>query len=185
MRWNDIGKRIAAAVLLSLTFFLAGCSSQVADGTALLEEQDYEGAREAFQQAVEDGENLGEAYRGLGICYWEQEDYENALEAFENALDNGTEATATLYNMMGLCELNAGTANRAAYYFENGQKKEGASAELLQEMAFNEIIAYEKAGDYETARYRLEDYVEDYPEDTRAAKELEFLNTQAPESEAE
>ena len=52
-------------------------------------------------------------------------------------------------------------------------------------MAFNEIIAYEKAGDYETARYRLEDYVEDYPEDTRAAKELEFLNTQAPESEAE
>lgn len=123
MRWNDIGKRIAAAVLLSLTFCLAGCSSQVADGTALLEEQDYEGAREAFQQAVEDGENLGEAYRGLGICYWEQEDYENALEAFENALDNGTEATATLYNMMGLCELNAGTANRAAYYFENGQKK--------------------------------------------------------------
>ena len=48
---------------------------------------------------------------------------------------------------------------------------------MKQEMRFNEIAAYEKTGDYESARTKLKEYVEDYPDDERAAKEAEFLET--------
>ena len=58
-----------------------------------------------FQDAVDKKKNLGEAYRGLGLCYWEQKKYEKAEKALEKALKNGTEETATLYNILGICDL--------------------------------------------------------------------------------
>ncbi|MEI3218996.1 MAG: tetratricopeptide repeat protein [Lachnoclostridium sp.] len=44
-------------------------------------------------------------------------------------------------------------------------------------MMFNEIAAYEKMGDYETAKEKLREYTEKYPDDENAAKEAEFLET--------
>lgn len=160
---------------------LGGCANAVEDGAGLLQEGKYEEALEMFETSVEKGKDLGEAYRGIGICHWEQESYQEAEDAFEKALEHGTEATAELYNMMGICEMKEGSMTKAAYYFENGQKKEEVSEELMQEMAFNEIAALEASGDYEAAKYKLERYVGTYPEDERAAKELEFLRTQTKE----
>ena len=48
---------------------------------------------------------------------------------------------------------------------------------MMQEMRFNEIVAYEQAGDIESARSKLADYTADYPDDEKAAKEAEFLET--------
>lgn len=173
-------KRIFAALLLAVCIGLTGCTDAVEEGAGLLEEGKYTEAAENFQKSVEEGKNLGEAYRGLGICYWEQEEYEKASEAFENALDHGTEKTATIYNMLGICEMKLESYKKAAFYFQNGQMKEDAGEELKQEMAFNEIAAYEADGDYTKALQGLEKYVIKYPEDEKAAKELEFLKTQAP-----
>lgn len=173
-------KQILAALLTAACIGLAGCADAVGDGLGLLKEEKYTEAAENFQKAVDKGENLGEAYRGLGICYWEQEDYEKASEAFQSALDNGTEKTATIYNMLGICEMKAESYKKAAFYFMNGQMKEGASEELMQEMAFNESAAYEADGDYGKALQKLEGYVAKYPDDEKAAKELAFLKTQAP-----
>lgn len=174
-------KMTAAGMLAAAFLTLGGCAGAVEDGAELLEAGDYAGAMEKFQASVEKGKDLAEAYRGIGICYWEEEAYADAEDAFEKALDNGTEATAELYHMMGICEMKAGSATKAAYYFMNGQKKEGASPELMQEMAFNEIAALEAAGDFSSAKYKLESYVAAYPEDEKAAKELEFLRTQTSE----
>lgn len=167
-------------LILSCVIFTGCANNTVEQGSEFLEKMDYSQAQEKFQAAIGVGKNLPEAYRGLGLCYWEQEEYEQAKEAFGKALDNGADKTATLYNLLGVCELKLEHPEKAVYYFEEGQKLPDGEPELLQEMAFNLIVSYEKAGDYVTAREKLEVYVSAYPDDERAAKELEFLNTQAP-----
>lgn len=48
-------------------------------------------------------------------------------------------------------------------------------------MAYNLVVAYEKAGDYQTAKKKLESYLKANPDDKKALKEQEFLNTQISE----
>ena len=62
-------------------------------------------------------------------------------------------------------------------YYAKGIASEDCSDEMMQEMMFNEIAAYEKMGDYETAKEKLREYTEKYPDDENAAKEAEFLET--------
>ena len=48
-------------------------------------------------------------------------------------MKNGTEETATLYNILGICDLELDKPEKAVYYFENGQELSGAGKELLEE----------------------------------------------------
>ncbi len=101
----------------------------------------------------------------------------------EKALKNGTEETATLYNILGICDLELDKPEKAVYYFENGQELSGAGKELLKEMAYNLVVAYEKAGDYQSAKEKLDSYLKANPDDKKALKEQEFLNTQISEGD--
>lgn len=130
-----------------------------------------------FEQAVEkDGEDV-DALRGLGIAKWELEDYEGALSAFESALENGGDKTAEIYNLMGNCCMKLEQAKQALNYYRLGLSEEEVSGELKREMRRNEISAYEKSGDMESAKSKLKSYIQDYPDDEKAAKEAEFLET--------
>ena len=91
-------KKVIIGILVALCMTVTGCAGSVKKGTKYLEEKDYKNAEVEFQDAVDKKKNLGEAYRGLGLCYWEQKKYEKAEKALEKALKNGTEETATLYN---------------------------------------------------------------------------------------
>lgn len=162
---------------------LTGCTNVMQEGSVLLEQQKYTEAQAKFQESIDKNRDLAESYRGLGICYWEQQDYERAADAFGRALENGTKKTATIYNLLGICELKMENPEKAIYYFENGQELPDGEEELLREMAFNTVVAYEQVGDFVTAREKLETYVAANPDDERAVKELEFLNTQAPKTE--
>lgn len=114
---------------------------------------------------------------GIGIAKWEQEDYEGALEAFKSALENGAEKTGTLYNFIGCCALRAGDASSALNYFNLGISQEDNSEELLQEMKFNVVSAYEQMEDWESAMSKLQEYLQEYPDDEKAQKEMTFLET--------
>ena len=181
-KWNK-SKYSLVMLLLAVMLATSGCTSIVKEGTELLEEGNYTEAAEKFQESVDKGKDLGEAWRGLGICYWEEEDYEKAEKAFGNALQNGSEETATIFNMLGICALMTDKPEKAVYYFENGQEFPDAGQELLKEMSFNLIAAYEQVGDYQKAKEKLEVYLSLYPDDERALKEKEFLNTQVPSRE--
>lgn len=166
------------AVLACAGAVLTGCGDKtVEEGVQLLEEQDYQGAADLFQQAVEKDEEDAEAQRGLGIAKWELGDYEGALSAFESALENGGDKTAEIYNLMGNCCMQMEQAKQALNYYRLGLEEEDLSDELRQEMRFNEIAAYEMSGDMESAKSKLESYIQDYPDDEKAAKEAEFLET--------
>lgn len=158
---------------------LTGCGSKsLEEGVSLLESGKYEAAAGKFKEAADEDRNAGEAYRGLGIAEWEQGQYEAALNAFENALDNGAEKTAEIYNLMGCCELKLSEPKAALDYFHLGMECEDVGDELMQEMKYNEIVAYEDSGQWENARTKLKKYCKAYPDDERASKEAEFLETQ-------
>ena len=102
-----------------------------------------------------------------GLELLESGEYEAARNAFETALENKAEKTATIYNFLGNCEMQMGNAKAALNYYNIGMSLEGCSKELLQEMRFNEIAAYEQCGEWENAKAKLAEYTADYPEDTR------------------
>lgn len=172
------------AVLMICAALLTGCSNPVKNGTEFLEQKEYSQAVEAFDEAIEkwDGKEkyadaVAEAYRGKGIAYFEQKDYNNAKDAFLKALDEGTKQTGTIYNFLGICEMNLNNPAEAITYFQQGTACEDAAAELIQEMEFNQISAYEQLKDWESAKAKMAEYIAKYPEDSEAVREAEFLET--------
>ncbi len=171
-----MGKFRVFCLLSVLLAILAGCGQKEYEQAAeALQNGQYEAAADGFQAAIEKKENLGDSYRGLGICLWESADYEGAVSAFQNALENGSKETGTIYNLMGCCAMQAGDYDNALGYFEKGLGDGSCSEELKKEMAFNRIVSLEKQGDTESARTYLERYLEQYPQDEAAAKEAAFL----------
>lgn len=167
------------AIFMLLCLALTGCGSKaIEEGTTYLEDGNYKKAVTKFKEAVDKGQDTGEAYRGIGMAKWELGEYEAALSAFQSALDNGAEKTAALYNFLGSCELKLDNPKEALNYYNLGQECDDASKELMQEMKYNEIVEYEELGKWENARTKLKEYVKDYPDDERGTKEAEFLETQ-------
>lgn len=175
---ENMKKRIGAVILIMM-MALTGCKTPVEKGVQLLQEKKYNEAIEVFQKEIDQNENLAEAYRGLGLCFWEKEQYGEASDAMGKALDHGAEETASIFHIMGICALKEGEPEKAVYYFEHGKEFKDASEKVLKEMHRGLITSYEKVGALNKAKEALSEYIELYPEDEAATKELEFLSTQA------
>ena len=164
----------------------AGCANPQQSGVDALEAGNYEEALADFQDMTESGsrKDVAEGYRGLGMTYYEREEYENALEAFRQAADNGAEQTIQMYNLMGICAMQTGDYAAALSYIQSGlalthtsDGEDKAGTELVKEMRYNEIVCYEQQADWESARQKVTEYLEDYPDDETVQKEAEFLET--------
>ena len=62
-KWNK-SKYSLVMLLLAVMLATSGCTSIVKEGTELLEEGNYTEAAEKFQESVDKGKDLGEAWRG-------------------------------------------------------------------------------------------------------------------------
>lgn len=170
---------VLITMLLLACSMLTGCGDKsLEEGLELLEAGDYEASVDKFKEAAEKDKNAGEAYRGIGIAKWELGQYEAARNAFQSALENDAKKTATIYNFLGNCEMQLGNAKEALNYYNLGMSLEDCSEEMLQEMKYNEIAAYEQCGEWENAKAKLSEYTAAYPDDAKAAKEAEFFETQ-------
>lgn len=119
-------------------------------GMAYYEQQDYQSAKEAFQQVLSNnGEATPVLYNLLGVCSIHLEDYQGALDAFSQGL-------ALAAGKRDTDEGGAGT---------------------VQEMKFNEIVCYERLLDWESAKEKAAEYISTYPDDKEAQKEAAFLST--------
>lgn len=164
-------------MMLVLALCFTGCATTMSEGTKLLEEKRYDEAIDKFSKAVEEKENAAEAYRGQGLAYWELKKYDKAKEAMTKALENGAEETAVLYQIMGDCDMQSEDYESALSNYWKGMSCDNVTEDQIQEMSYNEIVAYEYLSDWSTAKIKMSAYIEKYPDDKKAVKEAEFLET--------
>lgn len=173
------------AVCVFSAGLLPGCANPQKDGTEALEAGNYEAALTEFKKAAESDnkEKSAEGYRGLGMAYYEMQDYAKALEAFEQAADKGVDQSVQLYHLMGICAMQSGDYEKALEYTQTGlalvesDSSKGANTDMIREMKYNEIVCCEQLSDWETARQKVEKYLNEYPDDEAVQKEAEFLKT--------
>lgn len=167
---------IVMALLVSV--MLTGCiGNPYKAGIKSLEDGEYSKAAESFEEAIAEEKNLADSYRGLGIALWEEKDYEGAYTAFENALSNGTKETATIYSLMGNCSMRTENYEKATEHYEMALSMDDISEELIKEVEYNMVAAYEYAGDVEKAKEACAAYMEKYPDDEAMVREAGFLET--------
>lgn len=163
--------------IMILTMLLCGCSSNLEDGVALLEQGKFEEAIVAFEAQVEEEKKLGEAYRGIAIANYELGNYEEVVGNFEKALENEAKETAAMYHLMASACMQCEDYENAMKYYELVLGMEDCTEEIKKEIMFNKIAIYEQSADWEAAKEAVNTYLELYPDDERVIKEAEFLET--------
>ena len=115
-----------------------------------------------------------ESYLYLGRAYEATGDYNYAANVYNSYLEKG-EGNAEMYNQLGLCEMTRGEYRKALEAFQAGMQLENTT--MMQTLAFNEIVAYERLGEYSQAYILMGNYLNNYPDDRQAKREYEFLST--------
>lgn len=137
--------------------------------------EDYDNARNYLENAKQSAKKekgtviymLGRTYEQLGDSNYAGVLYTEYLE--ENPED------ARIYNQLGLCKLTAGDADAAVHAFESALELGDTS--MTQTLKYNQIVAYEQAGDFAKAKTLMSAYLTAYPDDEKAQREDIFLRT--------
>jgi tetratricopeptide (TPR) repeat protein len=134
--------------------------------------EDYTNAREELIQASNKGST--EALLQLGMVYLAQNDTSNARAMYQEYIGKvGTSASG--YNGLALCDMAEGNYDSALSDISSGIPS--ATTEEMQDLLYNEIVIYEKKLDFATAYQKAQEYVDMFPEDEEAARELTFLKS--------
>lgn len=138
---------------------------------------DYETATYGFEESYLEG--FAEAYYYIGEIHRNKKDYSKAMFYYEGYMEAGTVSSPEVYNQMAVCLMKTGDYKKALEYLEKGLTFNYADS--IHVLMKNEIIAYEHLGMFEKAQTKLTEYLKDYPEDTKALVEAEFIKTRQPD----
>ncbi|MBU9724894.1 tetratricopeptide repeat protein [Diplocloster modestus] len=142
---------------------------------------DYQNAEKELKAALEK-ENT-ESLLYLGKTYEAVQDPDTALDYYQQYQEKGQESQE-VYNIMGVCKRNKGDYEGALQSFQAGLTMTGDTS-FRQTLLFNEAVVYEYLLDFDTAASKMAAYLEEFPEDTKAQKENEFLQTRRTKSAGE
>ncbi len=134
--------------------------------------KDYTKAQEELAGPVEAKhqgamELMGQVYLALNDTVHARSLYQQYMEAFGES--------AAAYNGIELCEIADGAYEAAITAAETGLALEGEEGK--RDLLYNEIVAYEKKLDFESAKAKAAEFVEAYPDDEEGRKEYDFLIT--------
>ena len=132
----------------------------------------YEDARNTLNMPVE--EHYLPAMELMGEIYLALEDYPHAQAVYQTIMDENGEKMA-VYNGLAMCSIAAGDYEIAMSDIHYGLSLEDDGSK--QSLLFNEIVAYERMLDFDTALDRAEAFHSLYPTDEQGQKELTFLRT--------
>ncbi len=135
--------------------------------------EDYTNARNFLEQARSDGNRSEEVILLLGQSYEELNDSNYALKLYEDYVVQSP--SGSIYNQMGLCYFGTGDYESAVSAFEKGLSVQESTCR--QQLAYNQIVAYENMGKFEIAKSLMAGYLKTYPDDAEAAREYEFLQS--------
>lgn len=131
-----------------------------------------EKAKEFFEKAKEEGDS--DAVFFLANIYEKAGDHNYAMILLEEYIAGGN-AGAEGYLSVGRHYFENGAYEDALSMIQNGIAlgESGVLKDLLQE----EIVCYEKLGDFASAREKAGEYLNSYPDDEAMKKESEFLKS--------
>lgn len=133
---------------------------------------DYENAEKDLERATEKDYPMAQIY--LGKVYLTTGDAEKARETYEQCLD-AADLKAEAYNGLAYCSIQEEDYESALSYVQEGLKEEDSDEQPA--LLFNEIIIYEKMADYDSAKEKINEYLELYPGDINAVRENYLLET--------
>lgn len=134
--------------------------------------EDYSNAKKELLEATK--KDNTEALLLLGMVYLAQDDVENAQAMYKQYI-SAVGDSAKGYNGLALCDIRNGDYDSALDNITKGLPT--ATTDEMQSLLFNEIVAYEKKLDFATALTKAQEYIDMFPEDSAAKKELAFLKT--------
>jgi tetratricopeptide (TPR) repeat protein len=136
---------------------------------------DTENATIQLTKAKDAGNKESTLY--LGKVYQQLKDNATAMSLYEEYIANAKNSAGlgAVYNMIGMCKMEEANYQEALTNFTAGiALNEGDS---IQELLFNEVVAYEYLTDFTTAAQKMEVYMSLYPNDSAAKREYDFLKT--------
>lgn len=138
---------------------------------------EHEAAIEGLISAAENG--YQDAYYYLGEIYHKRSAYSEAVYYYKTYIGGAGAKDAAAYNQMAVCLMKQALYQDAVETIQAGQKLQ----DVLhgKQLLFNEVVIYERMGDYNTAYEKAADYVRRYPEDEAIQRELKFLSTRVRE----
>lgn len=134
--------------------------------------EDFEAARNYLEQARDAGDDKATYY--LGKTWENLGEYNYAASVYISYLQDQGES-ALIYNQLALCNMQLGDYDAALSALQSGLALEDAS--LRQTLTFNQIVVYERQGNFKQAAELMAKYVQDYPDDAAAVRENEFLRS--------
>ena len=193
------GKLLLLAALILGMAVLPGCGSRMNKkelrelGIEAMRAGDYEGAKQRFAEALEasDGEVSELQYDILkyrGECEIRLGQYEEAQETYgilaqlDTKEENQRKYQEVLQELSGLSGLKEAIAHMDAGEYETAVEMLEPLAELHGGMVgmaawFNRAVCMEHLQQFDEAEEAFSAYVEQYPEDEKALRELDFLKT--------
>lgn len=137
----------------------------------------YEEALPLLMSATENG--YEDAHYYIGEIYHSRSNYGEAVYHYKQYIDGSGAKDAAAYNQMGICLMKQEKYAEALEIIGAGQK---LSDPLHgKQLLFNEVVIFEKMGEFNTAYEKAVAYRNKYPEDTKIRTELEFLATRIRE----
>lgn len=133
---------------------------------------DEEKAIEALSKS--EGKKEYQAVFYLGTIYERRGEYEKALQSYEQ-YKNQKGLTFSEYQTVSECMMKTGEYEAALDL--NHYMRESAGQAETKDLKFEEIVIYERSGNFKEAANRAQAYTEEYPEDEEGKKEYEFLMT--------
>lgn len=133
----------------------------------------YETALPELSKSYANGFN--EAYYYIGEIYRSQKDYTKAIYYYDIYIKSKMMTTPYVYNQIAFCMMKTDQYEDALKNLEQGLAYNDAGT--IRILMKNEIIAYEYLGRYEDAKLKIEAYLKNYPKDTQAIREAEYIGT--------
>ena len=135
--------------------------------------EDYTKAKEYLEKVVAEGNQEGIYWQAELYSQMGNEDY--AVTLYQSYLTGQNPTQQSAYAKVASWQIRQGEYDQALETLQSGiSKGEGSS---LQELLAQEIAVYEQKGDFETAKLKMESYLESYPNDEEAMREYEFLKS--------
>lgn len=114
-----------------------------------------------------------DAYFYIGEIYSNKKDYSTAKYYYDKYIEEGDINAPEVYNQAAYCLIKMDEYEQAIPYLEMGIKY--AHNDMIRVLLKNEIIVYEKLGDFEKALSKLQGYIDAYPADIKAKREKTFV----------